>query len=562
MAAANRSPSSLQAEAWVRPDHGLNVLVIQGADSAQWLTGQTTNDVVNLAVGCSHENAIADRQGRLQANFWLYREEQDRFLALVPKPCSEAFVQRLDAHLFREKVDIGPWLDRSIVHIEGWGCRLRLTGLEPEGGWLTQLLPEAVLALRADEGTGEGFRLVAPAGYTDKLVDQLVALGFQSLDDETLNGLQVQSGRGRWGAEFKAGQLLSSTGLERRAVCDTKGCYVGQEVILRLKTYGGAKEVLCGLSLAKEPAVAAGKLRSHGKRCGRLTRWTSVDGQCFALAYLDKDRRTPGTTHDFDLEGSTLTAQVYWLPIVEATSAQHQARARYEEALQRFTKDSSDEDETVITLLEEALVFDPADEDVHEVLGVVLQRHGRIDEAVERMETLARLAPDSVMPHTNLSVLYMIQGRIEEAELEKAKATALGFRRDLEARKAEKLAEAERAQRLAEAERKVMMFREVLEIDAEDSLANFGLGQSLGILGRHEEACRFLEQAVRVQPDYSAAWLALGKAREFIGDAPMAQEAYQQGMVVASRRGDLQPLREMEQRLGRLQDSEDSVEPS
>lgn len=556
------SPSPFSRQAWARLDDEAQVLQIEGPDSAEWLAGQTTNDVVNLAVGRSQENAIADRQGRLQASFWLYREAQDRFLALVPKACGEPLLQCLQSHLFRERVTLGPWLLRSVVHIEGWGCRLRLPGLGAEGGKVEGVFGEPVLAVRSDEGSGEGFRLILSKRGGPEGLSRLAELGFVALEETELDRLQIRAGRGRWGAELTQGQLLSSSGLERRAVSDSKGCYVGQEVIARLKTYGGVKELLCGLSMAAKPSVAAGPLSLQGHRCGRLTRWVEAEGHWLGLAYLAKEQRTPGATHVFQLEGSPLEAQVHWLPMAQPISAEQQARARYEEALTRFTEDPSDQDETVISLLEEALVFDPADEDVHEVLGVVLQRHGRIAEAVERMETLAALAPNSVMPHTNLSVLYMTQGRIEEAELEKAKATTLGFRRDLEARKAEKMAEVERAQRIADAERKVAMFKEVLEIDPEDALANFGLGQAFGILGRHEEACETLEQAVRVEPTYSAAWLALGKSREFSADPVGARRAYEEGIAVAARRGDLQPLREMEQRLGRLPEPADSEGPN
>ncbi len=556
------SPSPFSRQAWARLDDEVQVLQIEGPDAAEWLAGQTTNDVVQLPVGRSQENAIADRQGRLQASFWLYREAQDEFLALVPKACSDMLLQRLESHLFRERVTLGPWLLRSVIHIEGWGCRLRLPGLPLGGGPVAGVFGEPVLAVPSDEGSGEGFRLIFPKQLGVEGLSRLAELGFVALEDKELDRLQIRAGRGRWGAELSQGQLLSSSGLERRAVSDSKGCYVGQEVIARLKTYGGVKELLCGLSMDAEPPVAVGPLRLHGKRCGRLTRWVKDGDRWLGLAYLDKDRRTPGATHRFQLDGRPLEAQVHWLPITPPSTAQHQARARYEEALTRFTEDPSDQDETVISLLEEALVFDPADEDVYEVLGVVLQRHGRIDEAIERMETLAALAPNSVMPHTNLSVLYMTQGRIEDAELEKAKATALGFRRDLEARKAEKMAEVERARRIADAERKVSMFKEVLEIDPEDALANFGLGQAFGILGRHEEACEVLEQAVRVEPTYSAAWLALGKSREFSEDIVAARRAYEEGMTVAARRGDLQPLREMEQRLGRLPNPVDAEGPS
>jgi len=61
-----------------------------------------------------------------------------------------------------------------------------------------------------------------------------------------------------------------------------------------------------------------------------------------------------------------------------------------------------------------------------------------------------------------------------------------------------------------------------------------------------------LERAVALQQDYSAAWLDLAKCHEFLGHAADARATYERGIQVASRKGDLMPMREMERRLKAL----------
>jgi Flp pilus assembly protein TadD len=206
-------------------------------------------------------------------------------------------------------------------------------------------------------------------------------------------------------------------------------------------------------------------------------------------------------------------------------------------------------------LLREAVLLDPLLEDAYESLGVVLHRQGRTEEAIEVMRTLKRLNPDSVMARSNLSVFYVSLGRIEEAEQEKAQGALLQFRQDEAARKAARSEEEERARKWRETEERLGLFLEVLDMDPDDLLANYGAGGSLLALGRAGEALPLLEKAVELQPDYSAAWLHLGQALEALGRADDAAGAYRNGIAAASARGDLQPLQAMRQRLAALETS-------
>jgi len=104
-------------------------------------------------------------------------------------------------------------------------------------------------------------------------------------------------------------------------------------------------------------------------------------------------------------------------------------------------------------------------------------------------------------------------------------------------------------QKEGDARRKKEMFAEVLEIDPDDPIALFGLGNALAVLSEWEAAAAAYERAVSFDPGNSAIYLAHGKALEELGRADQAEGVYRAGMEVASKKGDLMPLKEMEHRL-------------
>jgi Tfp pilus assembly protein PilF len=268
-----------------------------------------------------------------------------------------------------------------------------------------------------------------------------------------------------------------------------------------------------------------------------------------AMAYLAREYRVPGKVLEFVADRTTYTATVTWLPFYTASGVTERAKAKYDEALQLFAQD---QDEQAIVLLRAAIELDPHLADAYEALGVILSRHEEYEEAISLMHKLAEIDPESVMAHTNLSMFYMKQGMKEEAEAEKEKATLLGFKKAMAERQSLKSEEEQRLQRQQALEDKVQMFQEVLALDAEDALANYGLGNTFLELGRNQEAAPLLEKAVQMDPKYTVAYLALGKVYEALKNVDQARQTYEKGIEVAAQRGDLMPLQEMQRRLAAL----------
>jgi tetratricopeptide (TPR) repeat protein len=269
-----------------------------------------------------------------------------------------------------------------------------------------------------------------------------------------------------------------------------------------------------------------------------------------AFAYIDRAHRTPGTELTLVGRSGPLRARVQLLPFFRAADQDDRVRALYDRAVRIFAEGREAD---AILVMEEALRLDPAFADGYEAVGVMLGRSGRFHEAIDLFKRLEEVAPDEPIVNTNLSLYYMKLGDRHAAESESAKALRKSLARSAAGpgapdRSAAELAAEQAEARRADAERKRQMFAQVLEIEPEDPVALFGLGNALAALDRWEEAERFHARAAAVDRDNSAVYLARGKALEALDRIDDALAVYRAGVEVASRKGDLMPLKEMENR--------------
>ena len=96
------------------------------------------------------------------------------------------------------------------------------------------------------------------------------------------------------------------------------------------------------------------------------------------------------------------------------------------------------------------------------------------------------------------------------------------------------------------------MFEQVLEIDPDDLVANFGIGKALLESGKAEDAIKYLKKCLDVKKDYTVAYLQLGLALMKSNNSAQAKEIFKAGIECAIRNGDLMPKSEMERHLEEL----------
>jgi tetratricopeptide (TPR) repeat protein len=233
------------------------------------------------------------------------------------------------------------------------------------------------------------------------------------------------------------------------------------------------------------------------------------------------------------------------LPALYPEAPEQVAAELWRQAVALF---AGDQDEQAISLLETAIAVCPGFADAYETLGVIRGRRGELELAIGSMQKLLESQPHSVMAHANLSRFYAQLGRIEEAEeeLQLASAAKLHERRRTSADAA---ATAPRDDAEKNDGGREALLRRVLEIDAEDAMANFGMGEIMVRRGDYEEASEYLRRALAADASRPAAYLHLGDALEGSGCRAEAVDTWRRGLEVAATHGDSGAAQAMQLRL-------------
>jgi folate-binding protein YgfZ len=183
----------------------------------------------------------------------------------------------------------------------------------------------AICVVRANHTGESGFDLIAPKGDLGNLAARLTESGKPIsaawVGEDAHDVLRVEAGIPRYGADFSDDNLLLEVGFEN-AYSYTKGCYLGQEVVERIRSRGHVNKKLCGLLLeGSDRANSGGPVQADGKEVGRIT--SSVISprlkRPIAMAYLNKDYWTPGTALSIARGSGTIPATVAALPFVSSS---------------------------------------------------------------------------------------------------------------------------------------------------------------------------------------------------------------------------------------------------
>jgi len=532
----------------------------KGKDTFSFLQSQTTNDVLPLRVGQGQNNAITDRQARLIANFSIHRIEEHEAWILVDTSQKEVLLNHLESFHFREDVQFTA-LNHRLLALQGPKSSLILEKI-----FAKQNLPEKpndIVQLSLDKNrmdiimkslTGEeGHILCFQNEFKDNLIQQVLGSSPVKISETAREVLRIEAGLPIFGKDMDKKNILPETGLEHTSVSYNKGCYIGQEVIARIKTYGAPNFALMGLTVeGSDLPPFNGVLQLGEKKIGTIK--SSVRSltlnKIISLAYIHKEHRSPDIDLEVTIDDKPFKVKTCLLPFYQAQTRKDHSKRLLTQALQIY-KEQDDLDHP-ISLLRESIELDAKNAEAYEALGVFLSKQDKLDEAIALMKRLVEINPQEIMAHTNLSVYYMKQGRIEDAEHEKAEATAIQFEQAIEKNMAKKLQKKEAEQKKKEMEERIGMFKQVLEIDPKDQVANFGLGSIYLETGRYQEGLAPLQTVIEAYQDYSAAYLLLGKTWEKLSNKEAAIETYKKGIAAASKKGDLMPLKDMQNRMNQL----------
>jgi folate-binding protein YgfZ len=560
-----------QKGGWCEVD--LACIRISGQDARRYLQAQTTNDLNTLDKGGSQGSCLIDRKSRPVGCYRLFNRGDEYAIICDTRQAKDIF-EHLEKYKFADVVDFEQSGPIKFLTIQGRGSRAVLSKVlegPPQRDLFEKDIATGLIAgsnveiLRYSLTGEEGFLIKTTESNFDSvgsaLSDVAQSLGMNRLTEPILECARIEAGIPRLGDDFSKDNLLAETTLDETSVSYNKGCFQGQEVLARIRGQGSPTRSVVGLTIEPPPPTPWEKdteIQFEGETVGTIKSncYSEFLKKYVAMAIVKRDYRTPGKKRPMTIGGKPVTVTVEILPFYKAEPPEAIARKLYEEALSVFAREdeseTSSKDWQSIELLKEAVLLDPLFEDAYESLGVILNRRGETDEAIEVMEHLAHINPDSVMAHTNLSVFYVEKGWKEKAEEEKAISMSIRMRMAAAQVSKDKELDEQRKALQAETLQRMSMFQQVLEIDADDQLANYGYGDCLTALERFEEAVPYLEKAIALKPSHSVAYVSLGKAFEGSGRKDDARKTYLAGIDAAARRGDGEPMKKMQDRLNQL----------
>lgn len=491
---------------------------IIGTDAFAFLQAQITFDLRLLAQNTFHLISLLDRQGKIECYGWLLNAGT-HFILLAPLALNQVTEARLNRFLISEEVSVNK------VPTNSWHLLLGLDAPNYVGSENFQgemFGDQAVFAQIS-------FSSSVPVLSTDELQLWRGLSGWPSLD----------------GKDFLA-ELVNNSRLYDLSVSPNKGCYPGQETVSKIATHRGA--AYSPVLLETDQLTRPGILTTAGNKIGNVTECFFWNNRHYLAASVLRDFRVEGMELHCEINQQSIQSIVRYYPLL-AGSRELKAMELYYLAGDYFKHDQLDKAEATYQL---SIKLNPTYADSYESLGVMLGRQERFDEAIELMKQLSQVDPDSVLAHTNLSLFLMRLGRIEEAEEQKSQATLKSFKKfGQEAREKESKQVATQKQ-LDEWEQREGMFRQVLEIDPEDTLANYGLGSIAVEKKSWLEARTYLEKVIAVDAKYSVAYLALGRAYAALGLKTEAKTTFISGIKIAAAKGDMMPANQMQSEMEKI----------
>jgi folate-binding protein YgfZ len=271
---------------------------VSGADRLRFLNGQLTNDILSLQPGSAIYACALTAKGKLCADLFVGATKESLSLD-AEAVLRESLAARLEKYIIADDVTLEDvteafglfhWVDMEERGDVGTCRRGDVREID---------LPRDVVRIVCNRFGVPGMDLWFPADQTAMVMERLQQ---SPIDPEGAENLRIEQGIARWGRELSQDVIPNEAGLDLRAINYFKGCYLGQEVISRIKSVGHVNRHLRGFRPASGVVLGIGdKLFADEESTKEIGLITSIGherfpGRTIALGYARRGFDTPGST--------------------------------------------------------------------------------------------------------------------------------------------------------------------------------------------------------------------------------------------------------------------------
>ncbi len=273
-------------------------IVATGADRARLLHAMTTNHIQNLEPGMGCYAFFLNAQGRIQADVNLLCFE-DHFLLDTEPETRERVYRHLDKYIIADDVALEDATGRiATLGLEGPGSfdTLSLIGLAVPATAFAHATSDEITVQRIAATGAPGVRMFLPSGRKEEIIARIESAGACAANAEEANIVRLEHGVPRYGDDIGEMSLPQET-QQMHAVHFEKGCYLGQEIVERIRSRGHVNRLLVGLEIdTSEPPLRGTKILADAGEVGEITSaaLSPASGKVYALAYVRAPFAEPG----------------------------------------------------------------------------------------------------------------------------------------------------------------------------------------------------------------------------------------------------------------------------
>jgi folate-binding protein YgfZ len=291
-------------------------IFLTGEDRVRWLNGMVTNNIRDLAVGRGVYAFLLNPQGRILGDLYAYNRGES---IAVDTDLSQAekILATFDHYIIMDDVEVKNLSeDQTALGIGGprWAETLKTAGIAvPE----MQILQIDSISWEGIEcslvrGERENYEIWLPSKDVRRLWNSLLVAGATPVGFEALELQRIESGVPAYGIDIRERDLPQETEQDR-ALNFSKGCYVGQEIVERIRSRGAVHRKFTGF-LIDAPVTPGTKVAANGKDIGEITSVAALPvaaDRTIALGYIRREVGAPGR----EVMIGTTKATVVQLPL-------------------------------------------------------------------------------------------------------------------------------------------------------------------------------------------------------------------------------------------------------
>ncbi len=292
-------------------------LVLSGEDRVRWLNGMVTNNIRDLALNHGAYSFLLNAQGRNQGDLVAYNRG-DYLLVTTDRAQAPAIAEIFERYIIMDDVEVADISDKlGAIGMAGpkAGEVLTAAGIDVsqlEAGQVIDTVWQefGISIARSVQPQIDGYEIWVATENVDKVWDALVQAGAAPVGTDALEFYRIARGVPRFGVDLRERDLPQETG-QQHALNFSKGCYIGQEIVERIRSRGNVHRVFVGFEVQGEPPQPGTKVRAGDKDVGEITSAARVPfpggERTLALGYLRREVATAGTT--VDIAGQSATVQ-------------------------------------------------------------------------------------------------------------------------------------------------------------------------------------------------------------------------------------------------------------